>query len=108
MKKRTRIIITWLARAGLALALMLALAASLGPARAGDTTGSNDKNWLKDPITGCAVWTEKAAGKEAVSWSGGCQDGKASGQGRLLNCLEKNDSQVSWRCKQALKDVGLK
>ena len=31
-----------------------------------------------------------------------------AGEGRLLNCLEKNDTQVSGRCKQALKDVGLK
>lgn len=84
MRKRTRIITTWLPRAGLALALLLA--ASLGPARAGDKTGSNDKNWLKDPITGCAVWTEKAAGDEVVSWSGGCQEGKASGQG-VLSCF---------------------
>jgi len=30
------------------------------------------------------------------------------GEGRLLNCLEKNDKQVSKRCKQALKEVGLK
>ena len=36
-----------------------------------------------------------------------CSDVPA-GQGRLLNCLEKNDSQVSGRCKQALKDTGLK
>jgi hypothetical protein len=34
--------------------------------------------------------------------------GVAAGQGRLLNCLEKNDSQVSGRCKQGLKDTGLK
>ena len=34
--------------------------------------------------------------------------GVPAGQGRLLNCLEKNDSQVSGRCKEALKDVGLK
>jgi len=31
-----------------------------------------------------------------------------AGEGRLLNCLEKNDKKVSSRCKQALKDVGLK
>ena len=31
-----------------------------------------------------------------------------AGQGRLLNCIEKNDKQVSGRCKEALKDVGLK
>ena len=30
------------------------------------------------------------------------------GQGRLAACLEKNDAKVSSRCKQALKDVGLK
>jgi phytoene/squalene synthetase len=32
----------------------------------------------------------------------------AAGEGRLLQCLEKNDPKVSNRCKQALKDVGLK
>lgn len=36
-----------------------------------------------------------------------CADIKA-GDGRLLSCLEKNDAKVSGRCKQALKDVGLK
>jgi hypothetical protein len=36
-----------------------------------------------------------------------CSD-VAMGQGRLLHCLEKNDSNVSQRCKQALKDVGAK
>lgn len=30
------------------------------------------------------------------------------GKGRLLNCLDKHDKQVSKRCKQAVKDVGLK
>jgi hypothetical protein len=30
------------------------------------------------------------------------------GQGRLLDCMDKNDKQVSKRCKQAMKDVGLK
>ncbi len=32
----------------------------------------------------------------------------APGEGRLLQCLEKNEKQVSKRCKDALKDVGLK
>lgn len=31
-----------------------------------------------------------------------------AGEGRLLTCLEKNDKKVSTRCKQALKDVGLR
>ena len=30
------------------------------------------------------------------------------GQGRLLQCLDKNSAKVSIRCKQALKDTGLK
>jgi len=30
----------------------------------------------------------------------------AVGKGRLLKCLEKNERQVSKRCKQALEDVG--
>ena len=30
------------------------------------------------------------------------------GEGRLLDCLEKNEKSVSSRCKQALKDTGLK
>jgi hypothetical protein len=34
--------------------------------------------------------------------------GVPAGNGRLLNCLEKNDSKVSGRCKQALKDVELR
>lgn len=30
------------------------------------------------------------------------------GEGRLLNCLEKKSKQLTKRCKEALKDVGLK
>ena len=32
----------------------------------------------------------------------------APGEGRLLECIEKHDKDVSKRCKQAIKDVGLK
>ena len=32
----------------------------------------------------------------------------AAGEGRLLECLQKNDAHVSQRCKQARKDVGMK
>ena len=32
----------------------------------------------------------------------------APGEGRLLDCLEKKEKQLTKRCKQALKDVGLK
>jgi len=30
------------------------------------------------------------------------------GEGRLLQCIDKNSAKVSRRCKQALKDTGLK
>ena len=36
-----------------------------------------------------------------------CSDIKP-GQGRLIQCIEKNDAKVSNRCKQALKDTGVK
>ena len=36
-----------------------------------------------------------------------CADVPA-GEGRLLDCLDKNEKNVSSRCKQALKDTGLK
>ena len=32
----------------------------------------------------------------------------AAGEGRLLECIEKNDKNVSARCKDAMKEVGLK
>ena len=36
-----------------------------------------------------------------------CADVPAGG-GRLLTCLEKNEKKVTGRCKQALKDTGMK
>ena len=34
--------------------------------------------------------------------------GVAAGEGRLHECLQKNDAKVSNRCKQARKDVGIR
>jgi len=34
--------------------------------------------------------------------------GVKAGEGRVLQCLEKNEAKVSKRCKGAIKDVGLK
>jgi hypothetical protein len=36
-----------------------------------------------------------------------CADIKP-GEGRLLQCIDKNDAKVTKRCKQALKETGLK
>jgi hypothetical protein len=34
--------------------------------------------------------------------------GVKAGEGRVLQCLQKNEAKVSQRCKGAVKDVGLK
>lgn len=78
MHKPIPIFKRWLKRAGPGLAL----AAFLGSPQSG-AAATAEANWLKDPITGCAVWTEHPASKAVISWSGGCQDGKASGPGVL-------------------------
>ena len=40
--------------------------------------------WTDDPISGCAVWNEEPSdGGDVVSWSGECDQGKASGHGVL-------------------------
>ena len=44
---------------------------------------TTEGSWLKDPITGCGVWNSAPKGNEMISWSGECQDGKASGYGVL-------------------------
>ncbi|MEP4485477.1 MAG: hypothetical protein ABJ013_07605 [Halioglobus sp.] len=42
-------------------------------------------HWVTDPIGGCQVWSYgDAADKETVSWSGGCEAGKAAGRGVLV------------------------
>ena len=42
-------------------------------------------SWLKDPVTGCSIWSaEKPAPGETASWTGSCVDGRASGNGHLL------------------------
>lgn len=32
----------------------------------------------------CAVWTEEPASEETVTWTGGCKDGKANGNGKKV------------------------
>jgi hypothetical protein len=40
--------------------------------------------WIEDPINGCEVWNEEpSSGGDVISWSGACEDGKASGHGLL-------------------------
>ena len=63
---------------------MFAMAIMPG-AHAQESDKSTDEGvWLKDPITGCGVWNSDPRGNETISWSGECQDGKASGYGVLV------------------------
>jgi len=40
--------------------------------------------WIEDPISACKVWSDEASnGTDVVSWSGECEDGKATGHGVL-------------------------
>jgi hypothetical protein len=40
--------------------------------------------WIEDPVNHCAVWNEEpSSGGDVISWSGECEDGKASGHGVL-------------------------
>jgi hypothetical protein len=46
-------------------------------------SSSASDSWLKDPITGCAVWDSESETDVIISWSGGCRNGKATGPGGL-------------------------
>ena len=56
---------------------LLAAAISVG---APFGTGAWAKDiWVKDPINGCALWSDQpAAAGELVSWAGACKDGRFS------------------------------
>jgi hypothetical protein len=44
---------------------------------------SSDQRLMKDPVSGCAIVERDAMGADAVSWSGRCDQGRASGAGTL-------------------------
>ena len=49
--------------------------------------------WLKDPTTGCQVWSwDDGAANEIVSWSGSCADDKAIGIGNRAGHRHINEA----------------
>ena len=43
------------------------------------------ETWPQDPITDCQVWSADDGGaKEVITWSGSCENGKATGSGVLV------------------------
>ena len=53
------------------------IAAGIGPAAA--QSGA----WLTDARSACAVWDPQPVPDTTIAWTGGCTDGKASGDGML-------------------------
>jgi hypothetical protein len=51
----------------------------------GVASSSHADIWIKDPTTGCQVWSDDdGSAKEVISWSGACVDDKAIGVGSLV------------------------
>jgi hypothetical protein len=44
---------------------------------------SAESGWISDPRTGCRVTNANPQPNEAITWSGGCENGFAKGQGVL-------------------------
>ena len=42
---------------------------------------AEDPGWVADSKSGCKLWNEEPRSGQSVVWSGGCQDGLASGSG---------------------------
>ena len=41
------------------------------------------ETWLKDPVTGCEIWSPEASdADETATWTGACRGGKADGRPR--------------------------
>lgn len=62
--------------------ILLALSLVLPSAIAGAQTAPEPKAFA-DPRTGCKVWDAAPADGESISWSGGCKDEFAEGDGAL-------------------------
>ena len=60
------------------LAVMFLVALMVTPALAQAPPG-----WTADAKTGCRVWNEDPGPGDAVSWTGGCQNGVAQGSGTV-------------------------
>jgi pimeloyl-ACP methyl ester carboxylesterase len=44
----------------------------------------SEGNIVKDKKTGCAVWFKHIFGEDSITWSGGCKNGFADGQGNMV------------------------
>jgi hypothetical protein len=88
-----------------------------GPARAGIAGAESDKSvyvyYAQHALYDAAVQLERAVA--ALTYvANECLDDAEKhcasvpvGEGRIIECLKKNESKLDARCKSALKDVGL-
>lgn len=64
---------------------LVLMAAGMAGLSLGMVNSSHADIWLKDPTTGCQVWSgDDGSAKEVASWSGSCASGKAIGNGTLV------------------------
>jgi hypothetical protein len=56
----------------------------IGLALCAATGAEAAETWLKDPVTGCGIWSDDDKIKRVASWSGACSNGKAIGAGVLV------------------------
>ena len=65
---------------------LVLMAAGMAGLSLGMVNSSHADIWLKDPTTGCQVWSgDDGSAKEVASWSGSCASGKAIGNGTLVD-----------------------
>jgi hypothetical protein len=64
---------------------------------------ANADEWVTDRNTGCKVW-EWSLPHSAVSWSGECTNGYASGSGTLIGYWGRNPAQEGERYVGSMKD----
>lgn len=63
---------------------LVAIAAVLSATLAFAQTGKPDEpDWITATNQPCKIWNPQPQPNESVTWSGGCKDGYASGQGVL-------------------------
>lgn len=67
-------------RIGIFLSLAAAAIAASVPASA---QSGNAAGWITATNQSCKIWNPEPQPNESVTWSGGCKDGLASGQGVL-------------------------
>jgi len=69
-------------------------------------TVAEGSDWIKDPITGCAIYDLDPGTETIISWFGPCKEGKADGQGMLVWVTEGRLDGKFWGTMEGGKAQG--